>query len=366
MAVLINLGTGAGSTNGDTLYEAFVKINTNYSDLESISNKSINVTTDGASNTKYPSVKAVKTYVDTNITAAELLINKSINVTTDGASDTKYPSVKAVKTYVDANAGGFTAKTSGNIDAVSGSKATLEYDINTVNKDGGSEVKLPTTTEIGKEVLVLAYNYSGTIQVYANEAEEAKLSGGQNGISGAQGNLTINPREAYRFISLSGGYWYFEKIIDIPSDLYLLTSERSTNIVTDGASNFKVPSVKAVKDYVDANAGLPYEVYNALLTQTGTNPPVLIEKLNTTGRTFTTTYNDVGTYNITMTGSNLTQNNVSCTLSNTSRSESFADIKFNGGVVFTIDTSRQNTTTFQIENSNDRLKYSSLEIKVYN
>lgn len=33
----------------------------------------------------------------------ENVSNKSTNVTTDGASDTKYPSVKAVKTYVDAN-----------------------------------------------------------------------------------------------------------------------------------------------------------------------------------------------------------------------------------------------------------------------
>jgi hypothetical protein len=79
MAVLINLGTGAGSTNGDTLYEAFVKINTNYSDLESTSNKSINVTTDGASDTKYPSVKAVKTYVDAN--AGGTQVTKSVKVT---------------------------------------------------------------------------------------------------------------------------------------------------------------------------------------------------------------------------------------------------------------------------------------------
>lgn len=33
---------------------------------------------------------------------AEVATNKSTNVTTDGASDTKYPSVKAVKTYADA------------------------------------------------------------------------------------------------------------------------------------------------------------------------------------------------------------------------------------------------------------------------
>ena len=45
-------------------------------------------------------------YTTEQIGASELLVNKSTNVTTDGASDTKYPSVKAVKTYVDANAGG--------------------------------------------------------------------------------------------------------------------------------------------------------------------------------------------------------------------------------------------------------------------
>ena len=122
---------------------------------ENVSNKSTNVTTDGTSDTKYPSVKSVKTYVDailtnnltaeivrattaenviagnltaetnartvadatlstnlatevTNRTNADLLkedlANKSTNVTTDGASDTKYPSVKSVKTYVDASA----------------------------------------------------------------------------------------------------------------------------------------------------------------------------------------------------------------------------------------------------------------------
>jgi hypothetical protein len=36
---------------------------------------------------------------------AEKLVNKSTNVTTDGSSDTKYPTVKATKDYVDANRG---------------------------------------------------------------------------------------------------------------------------------------------------------------------------------------------------------------------------------------------------------------------
>jgi hypothetical protein len=44
-------------------------------------------------------------YVDEQTATKEILSNKSTDVTIDGASDTKYPSVKAVKTYVDANAG---------------------------------------------------------------------------------------------------------------------------------------------------------------------------------------------------------------------------------------------------------------------
>ena len=49
-----------------------------------------------------------------SIAACEVWSNKSTNVTTDGASDSKYPSVKAVKTYVDANAG-VVLKTKGTI-----------------------------------------------------------------------------------------------------------------------------------------------------------------------------------------------------------------------------------------------------------
>lgn len=53
-------------------------------------------------------LKEIVDYVDQQDELSELLTNKSTNVTTDGASDTKYPSVKAVKTYVDANTGGLT------------------------------------------------------------------------------------------------------------------------------------------------------------------------------------------------------------------------------------------------------------------
>ena len=101
-----------------------------------LANKSINVATDAASDTKYPSVKSIKTYVDAQVAAAtiadasasvkgkiqlagdlagnaaaptvpgllakENLSNKSESVTTDGTSNAKYPTVKSVKDYVDA------------------------------------------------------------------------------------------------------------------------------------------------------------------------------------------------------------------------------------------------------------------------
>lgn len=178
-------------------------------------------------------------------------------------------------------------KTIGSVIAVSGSKAILQYDINTVNKDGGSEVKLPTTTEIGKEILFLASNYTGTVSVYVNDAKDIKLSGGTNGISGNQGNLQINANEAYRFIYRTNDYWYFEKIIDIPNNYYQLVSERSTDGTLASNSNFKYPTEQAVKTYVDNKDSRPYKVYTAILTQTSTNNPTATVLENTLGGTIT-------------------------------------------------------------------------------
>ena len=96
---------------------------------EDLENKSTSISSDATSDSKYPSVKAIKTYVDGRMTeqnqfinttletlqyfqeelssnvqsdtTKESLSNKSTNIETDAASDLKYPSVKAVKTYVD-------------------------------------------------------------------------------------------------------------------------------------------------------------------------------------------------------------------------------------------------------------------------
>jgi hypothetical protein len=53
-------------------------------------------------------LKANATDVNANLAAKENTSNKSLNITNDAASDTKYPSVKSVKTYVDAQVAGAT------------------------------------------------------------------------------------------------------------------------------------------------------------------------------------------------------------------------------------------------------------------
>lgn len=88
---------------------------------ENVANKSTSVTTDQASNTKYPSVKAVYDWAVATFQAAlgftpENVANKKTSLTDN--SDTYYPSQKAVKTAVDAkqDALGFTAENVANKD----------------------------------------------------------------------------------------------------------------------------------------------------------------------------------------------------------------------------------------------------------
>jgi hypothetical protein len=230
------------------------------------------------------SKEQIKTQIDTDITNKTSV--KSISPSNVGGN---------MKNVVDLIP---DVKTNGTVLAVSGSKATLQYDINNVNKSGGSEVKLPTTIEVGKEVLFLASNYAGAVSVYVNDAGDIKLSGGANGISGNQQSLQINANEAYRFIYRTDNYWYFEKIIDIPINLYQLQSERTTDGTLVTNSNFKYPTEQAVKTYVDAKDSRPYKIYTAILFQNGTNSPTAIVLENTYGVNFNWSRTGIGNYKV--------------------------------------------------------------------
>ena len=71
----------------------------------------------------------------TNRTNADLLkedlVNKSVNVATDAASDTKYPSVKATKTYVDGVAGANTTALNAEITRATTAEGTLTTNLAT-------------------------------------------------------------------------------------------------------------------------------------------------------------------------------------------------------------------------------------------
>ncbi|MDH4403273.1 MAG: hypothetical protein QE264_03395 [Flavobacterium sp.] len=246
---------------------------------EDLANKSNNVTTDGTSNTKYPSVKAVKDYVDAgstaqnaalineaNIRAAadvalanvdllkEDLVNKSTNVTTDGGSNIKYPSVKAVKDYVDVsiNAGGSALTNEANIraaaDVALANADLLKEDLvnksTNVTTDGASNIKYPSVRAIKSYVDASDLNLTTNL----NAETAARIA--------ADNTLTTNiAAEVTRATALDNTLTnnLLQELIRATAAEATKenSSNKSTNVSSDGTSNTKYPTVKAVKDYVD-------------------------------------------------------------------------------------------------------------------
>ncbi len=96
--------TNAGSNSATRLGDMFLSLIDNKLNADKV------VTTIGTTDTKVPSEKAVSDALATKQNSLgftpENVSNKSTNVTSDAASDVKFPSVKAVKTYVDAAVAG--------------------------------------------------------------------------------------------------------------------------------------------------------------------------------------------------------------------------------------------------------------------
>jgi hypothetical protein len=137
-----------------------------------------------------------------------------------------------------------------------------------------------------------------------------------NGLSGTVANPTTTPAITLNIAALDaakiggGGVstTEFDFLGGVTSDIQTqlnareVTANKSTDVTTDGASDTKYPSVKAVKDYVDAAGGAGYLVYTALLTQTGTDAPVATILQNTLGGTPVWGYTSAGLYTVTLAG----------------------------------------------------------------
>jgi hypothetical protein len=153
------------------------------------------------------------------MTRAEL--NTSIDTVFDDnrAVDSLTPSMegtelKKVADYVDQEIAAVSigGKTNGVVIAsLSAPYPVLTFNLNTVNSNYINDtVVLPTTTEIGKEILVFAGNNPSAFRVQANQANTAGISAG--GISSTSSSLNIGANISVRFIHLNNGYWKAEII----------------------------------------------------------------------------------------------------------------------------------------------------------
>ena len=106
----------------------------------------------------------------------------------------------------------------------------------------------------------------------------------------------------------------------------------------------------------EAGGGLPYKVYSALITQTGTNDPTVIILENTLGETIVWTRQFAGSYLGTSTGT-FTANKTSVSL--TSRGVIFKDCYNN---IIEIGTYISSTVT----GADGLLNRELIEIRVYN
>jgi len=96
---------------------------------------------------------------------------------------------------------------------------------------------------------------------------------------------------------------FFQIIDETTQKLGLQYSDNySTTIKANPRSIPDVGTIESMPGY------RPYQVYTALLTQTGTNAPVATVLENTTGRTFTYSRSDVGSYTISVSGANIDEN----------------------------------------------------------
>jgi hypothetical protein len=123
-------------------------------------------------------LKAVASEVTAALSTKEILSNKSTSITTDASSDTKYPSVKSVKSYVDAQVAGATI-----VDADATTKGKIQ-----ISGDLSGTAASPT---ISNNAITTAKIADGAITnaKIATGVDAAKINGN---ISGNAANITGN------------------------------------------------------------------------------------------------------------------------------------------------------------------------------
>ncbi len=235
----INLGGGSPS---DQLYPSqkaaksyvdnaiYNAVGTGVADDTTLAPGKVRLAGDLAGTANSPTVPALANKENTS--------NKSTNVNTDANSDTKYPSVKAIKTYVDQATQGIAlqaavdAKADKNSPIFTGTPSLPTGTIAVTQNGADNSTKLATTA------FVQAATAAGIIDASSTTKGKLKLAGD---LGGTAESPTV-PGLALKANSA-----------DVTSSLALKenTSNKSTATAL-GTSDALYPSQKAVKTYVDA------------------------------------------------------------------------------------------------------------------
>ncbi len=312
-------GDLAGTANSPTVPGLALK--------ENLANKLVNIANDPTSDSKYPSVRAVKTYVDQatqgialsadlnakadkispvfsgtpslptgtvgvkqgtgsntdqlattsfvqqelnsasiNYSSKEDLSNKS-SATTLGTSNTFYPTQNAVKTYVDNQISSAT---------ISDASLTVKGKIRL-----GGDLAAGTSTADDPIIRDNAISTNKVLDAAITDVKISSVSGSKvtGNITGEASNVTGTVATTHGGTGVAGtltgyikgfGTAAMQALSSIPvADVSgaELSSNKSTDIATDAPSNSKYPSVSAVKNYVDnqiAQGSIPDATTTAL------------------------------------------------------------------------------------------------------
>ena len=260
-------------------------------------------------------IKAVVDYVDQQDELKESLTNKSTNVTTDGTSNTKYPSVKAVKDYADGIVVGLLDDR-GNYNASS----------NVFPSTGGSG----TSGAIMKGDLWYI-SVAGT------------LGGASVPVGASIRALVDSPAQTstnWSILNVGIGF--------TPENVL----NKSTDVITDGASDTKYPSVKAVKNYVDANSGggtATYKILKGFINQSSTGNPTIVAFQNTFSTLPTIVRTSTGTYNFNF-SETIDANKIFCLIGNNANDPLFSRMHI--GIVSVSGVITVGVNRFRLRNGN--------------
>ena len=177
-------------------------------------------------------LKANAADVTTSLGLKEDLSNKSSDIATDASPTINYPTVKAVKDYVDANSNTGTI-----VDADTTTKGKIK-----LAGDLAGTADLPTVPGLALKAPLASPSFTGTV---------SGIDKTMVGLSNVDNTTDVDKpvsNATQTALALKANSTDVTTSLALKENL----SNKSSDIVSDGTSTTKYPTVKAIKDYVDA------------------------------------------------------------------------------------------------------------------